>query len=101
MDATAELLSWGFIVQAELQHISLKNVSLNAIMICTTSEPLSLTPPVVDVEILEESVATCEIFRHCAQIYLFRVMRGDNVPLDSQTQESFDEVTTFYPVIYS
>jgi hypothetical protein len=92
VDATAELLSRGAIVQAELRHISLENVPLSAIMICTTSESLSSSPPFIDTEILEESVATSEIFRHCALIYLFRVMRGDSVPLDNPTQESVDEV---------
>jgi hypothetical protein len=61
-------------------------------MICTTSNPLSSTPPVIDTDILEESKATSEIFRNCGLIYTFRVMRGDNVPLDARTQEAFEEV---------
>jgi len=92
LNTTSELLTRGAIVQADLRHISLKNIPLSAIMICTTSEPLHATPPVVDTETLEQSIATSEIFRNCALIYLFRVTRGDNVPLDARTQESFEEV---------
>lgn len=88
------MLSRGSIVQAELHHISLKNVPLSAIMICTTSEPLTSAPPVTDIDILKESIATSEIFRNCALIYTFRVMMGDRVPLDARTQEAFEEVTS-------
>jgi hypothetical protein len=68
-------------------------------MICSASEKLSSTPPVIDTDVLEESIATSEIFRHTALIYLFRVTSGDNVPLDSQTQESFDEVIPFLHIV--
>lgn len=46
----------------------------------------------MDTEILEEAIATSEIFRHCALIYLYRVVRGDKVDLDVRTRESLDEV---------
>ena len=62
-------------------------------MICTTSQPLSSTPPVIDTDILEESKVTSEIFRNCALIYTFRAMRGDDVALDARTQEAFEEVS--------
>jgi len=97
MNTASEILSRGAIIQAELHHVSLKNVPLSAIMICTTSEPLHATPPVVDTEILEQSIATSEIFRNCALIYLFRIMRGDNVPLDARTQECFEEAFRLLP----
>lgn len=63
-------------------------------MICTTSNPLSSTPPVIDTDVLEESIATSEIFRNCALIYTFRVMMGDNAPLDARTQEALEEVSS-------
>jgi hypothetical protein len=80
------------VIGAELRQISLKDVPLSAIMICTASEPLSSTLPIVDTEILEESRATSEIFRLCSIVYLFRVCRGDSVPLDAPTQQALDEV---------
>ena len=97
MNTAAELLSRGASIEAALRHLSLKDVPLSAIMICTTTEPLASTPPVIDTEILEESVAASEIFRHCAIIYLFRVCRGDSVPLDPRTQESIDEAFRLLP----
>jgi hypothetical protein len=93
MDPTAELLSRGVILDRALHHISLQNVPLSAIMISTASDPLSASPPVVDTEVLEEAVATSEIFRLCAVIYLFRVVYGDKVPLDPRTQADMDQVT--------
>ena len=53
----------------------------------------------MDTEILEEAIATSEIFRHCALIYLYRVVRGDKVDLDARTRESLDEVPRT-PFIY-
>ena len=66
---------------------------LSAIHIFTTSDPLGATPPVTDPEMLEQAIATSEIFRLCALIYLFRVVRGDSVPLDERTHNSLQEVT--------
>ena len=97
VNTTAELLSRGTTIDAALRQISLKDVPLSAIMICTTSEPLASTPPVIDTEILDETVAASEIFRHCALIYLFRVTRGDSVPLDPRAQESLDEAFRLLP----
>jgi len=62
-------------------------------MICSTSSLLSHTQPVIDTEILSESVATSEIFRRSASIYTFRAMVGDSMPLDPTTQEDLDEVS--------
>lgn len=93
MDHTAELLSRGVILDRALHHISLENVPLSAVMISTASDPLSANPPVVDTEILEEAVATSEIFRLSAVIYLFRVVYGDTVPLDSRTRADMDQVS--------
>jgi hypothetical protein len=61
------------------------------------SDPLSSAPPVTDTEILEEAVATTEIFRYCALIYLFRVMHGDSVPLDARAKECLDEAFRLLP----
>ena len=99
MDTTAEILSRGPAIEAALRQLSLKDVPLSAIMICTMSEPLSSSLPVIDTEILEESVTASEIFRHSALIYLFRVCHGDSVPLDSRTQESIDEAFRLLPRI--
>lgn len=79
-------------MEAELHHISIKDVPLSAIIVHTTSEPLSFAPPIIDTDILQEAIATSEIFRLCALMYLFRVVKGDSVPFDPQTQESFNEV---------
>jgi hypothetical protein len=88
----AEILSRGAIVEKELRKVSLKDVPLSAVMICTTSEPLLSTPPVSDMVILDQAVTTSEIFRLCSIIYVFRVCRGDSVPLDDRTQEAWTEV---------
>jgi hypothetical protein len=66
-------------------------------MISPGSEPLTSIPPTVDADILEEAVATSEIFRHCALIYLFRVVRGDKVELGPQTRESLDDAFRLLP----
>ena len=92
LNPQSELLSRGSVLENTFHSLSLRNVPLSAVMICTSSDPLSSTPPVVDTEILEEAIATSEIFRHCALIYLYRVVRGDKVDLDARTRESLDEV---------
>jgi hypothetical protein len=71
--------------------VSLENVPLSAVMICSGSTPLSDTQPIIDTEILSESVATSEIFRRASSVYTFRAMMGDSVPLDPATQEDIDE----------
>jgi hypothetical protein len=91
MNVSHEILSMGTQIQEELRMISLDNVPLSAVMICSGSTPLSDTQPVIDTEILSESVATSEIFRHAAIVYTFRAMMGDSVPLDPGTQEDLDE----------
>ena len=91
MDTTAEVKSRGHLLDQALHHISLEHVPLSAIMIATTADPLTATPPIVDTEILEEAVATSEIFRIAAIIYLFRVIHGDTVPLDGRTHEVLDK----------
>jgi hypothetical protein len=105
LNTQSELLSRGSILEKTFHSLSLRNVPLSAIMICTSSDPLSSTPPLVNTEILEEAVATSEIFRHCALIYLFRVVRGDQVELDGRTRESLDEVVLFshfpFPIPHS
>jgi hypothetical protein len=92
LNVHAEILSRGAVLENTFHSLSLRNVPLSAIMICTSSDPLSSAPPLVDTEILEEAIATSEIFRHCALIYLYRVVRGDSVDLDARTRESLDEV---------
>jgi hypothetical protein len=96
LNVQAEILSRGAVLENTFHSLSLRNVPLSAIMIVPSSDPLSSTPPTVDTEILEEAVATSEIFRHCALIYLYRVVRGDKVDLDARTRESLDEVLTFF-----
>jgi len=61
------------------------------------SDPLSSAPPVADTEMLEEAVATTEIFRYCALIYLFRVVHGESVPLDASAQGCLDEAFKLLP----
>ena len=95
LNVQAEILSRGAVLENTFHSLSLRNVPLSAFMIVPSSDPLSSTPPTVDTEILEEAVATSEIFRHCALIYLYRVVRGDKVDLDARTRESLDEVLTF------
>jgi len=97
MNVSHEILSRGTQIQQELRSVSLENVPLSAVMICSGSTPLSDTQPVIDTEILSESVATSEIFRRGTSVYTFRAMMGDSVPLDPATQEDLDEVqTTFF-----
>ena len=86
-----EILSKGNMLRNLLEHISLKDVPLSAIMVGDTSQPLMSLIPIVDTKILEEAKATTEIFRHAAIIYLYRLMMGDNAPLDAKTKESYDE----------
>src|SRR5579859_2776715 len=97
LNIQAEILSRGAVLENTFHSLSLRNVPLSAIMISTSSDPLSSTPPTVDTEMLEEAVATSEIFRHCALIYLYRVVRGDTVDLDARTKESLDEVFPLAP----
>ena len=97
LNIQAEILSRGAVLENTFHSLSLRNVPLSAIMISTSSDPLSSTPPTVDTEMLEEAVATSEIFRHCALIYLYRVVRGDTVDLDARTKESLDEVFPLSP----
>jgi hypothetical protein len=91
MNVSHEILSMGTQIQEELRQISLDNIPLSAVMICSGSTPLSDTQPIIDTEILSESVATSEIFRRAASVYTFRAMMGDSVPLDPSTQEDLDE----------
>jgi hypothetical protein len=95
MDRRGEVLSRSHTLEISLRQISLENVPLSAIMITTTSDPWGDRFPIIDTEILEEAVATSEIYRLCTTIYLFRVMHGDNVPLDPVTQEAMDQVIFF------
>lgn len=99
LNVQAEILSRGAVLENTFHSLSLRDVPLSAIMISTSSDPLSSTPPAVDTEMLEEAVATSEIYRHCALIYLYRVVRGDTVDLDARTKESLDEVLPRSPLI--
>ena len=92
LDPSAELYARGAELEKELQQISLQDVPLSAIMLWATSDRLTSAPLNVTTTMLREAWATSEIFRNCALIYLFRVVNGDNVPLDSRTQGSLDEV---------
>jgi hypothetical protein len=61
------------------------------------SDSLSSAAPFTDTEILEEAIATTEIFRYCALIYSFRVVHGDSVPLDATTNEYLNEAFKLLP----
>jgi len=99
LNLRAEILQKGNILAKQLHALSLKDVPISSIIIYDTSVPLSSTPPVTDPEVLEEAIATAEIIRNCAIIYLFRVMHGDTISLDDRTNEALEEAFLLLPKV--
>ena len=72
-------------IKQELLDVSLEDLPLEYVSICSSGNDVSSLASGVDRQLIREAVTTAEIFRHATLLYLFRIMNGDNVPLDDDT----------------